>query len=95
MNPLQGHFFPHLCLHTLHTQGRIYMHKHRGYIHAHTQPHADRRGGRAERLPGAKEAVSRLGALLKGTSAVALEVSWHLSRYQLTPFLFIFCPIVT
>jgi len=27
----------------------------------------------------------RLGALLKGTSAVALEVNWHLSSYQLTP----------
>ena len=73
-----------LCLHTLHTlhtQGRIYM---------HTQPLqigevAKQRGCQ---VPGTKGAVLRLGALLKGPSAVALEVNWHLSSYQLTPSFF-------
>ena len=75
-----------LCLHTLHTQGRIYMHKHGGYTCTTTcrGEVAEQRGCQ---VSGAKGAVSRLGALLK--------VNWHLSSYQLTPYFICFGPIRT
>ena len=75
-----------MLTHITHTGEDIHAQTQRIYMQTHNHMQigevAEQRGCQ---VPGAKGAVSRLGALLKGTSAVALEVNWHLFSYQLTP----------
>jgi len=53
IHPLQGNVFPHSVVFT-HITHTGYTCRNTEDIHAHTQPHADRRSGRAERLPGTR-----------------------------------------